>query len=61
VALVDLTNLSLAYYKTLPDKSVAFGNPSEGTHFSETGATGLSNQVVTSLKAGTLPLKDFIK
>jgi lysophospholipase L1-like esterase len=61
VALVDLTNLSLAYYKTLPDKSVAFGNPSEGTHFSETGATGLSNEVVTSLKAGTLPLKDFIK
>jgi lysophospholipase L1-like esterase len=61
VALVDLTNLSLDYYKTLPDKSVAFGNPTEGTHFSETGATALSGLVTTALKAGTLPLKDFIK
>jgi hypothetical protein len=40
---------------------VAFGNPSEGTHFSETGATALSGLVTTALKAGALPLKDFIK
>lgn len=61
VALVDLTNLSLAYYKSLPDKSVAFGNPTEGTHFSETGATALSGLVTTSLAASTLPLKDLIR
>jgi lysophospholipase L1-like esterase len=61
VALVDLTNLSLDYYKTLPDKSVAFGNPTEGTHFSETGATALSNLVTTSLKAGTLPLRSLVR
>jgi lysophospholipase L1-like esterase len=61
VALVDLTNLSLAYYKTLPDKSVAFGNPTEGTHFSETGATALSNLVTTSLEAGTLPLHSLVR
>jgi lysophospholipase L1-like esterase len=61
VELVDLTNLSIDYYKTLPDKSVVFGNPSESTHFSETGATALSNLVVSTLKASALPLKDFIR
>jgi lysophospholipase L1-like esterase len=61
VTLVDLTNLSINYYKTLPDKSVVFANPTESTHFSETGATALSNLVVTALKADTLPLKAFIR
>lgn len=61
VTLVDLTMLSLAYYATLPNKSDAFANPSESTHFSETGATGLSKAVTTDLKAGTLPLAAFIK
>lgn len=61
VALVDLTNLSINYYRTLPDKSVVFANPTEGTHFSETGATALSSLVVTSLKTSTLALKAFIR
>lgn len=61
VTLVDLTNLSIDYYKTLTDKSVVFANSSEGTHFGEVGATALSKLVTTNLKAGTLPLKDFIK
>jgi len=61
VALVDLTNLSISYYQTLPDKSVVFATPSESTHFSEAGATALSNLVVTSLKTSALALKDFIR
>jgi lysophospholipase L1-like esterase len=61
VTLVDLTMLSLAYYATVPNKSDVFANPSESTHFSETGATGLSKAVTTDLKAGTLPLAAFVK
>jgi lysophospholipase L1-like esterase len=61
VALVDLTNLSISYYGTVPDKSVVFANPTEPTHFGEIGATALSKLVTTDLKTGTLPLKDFIR
>ena len=60
VALVDLTALSIAYYGTVPDKSVIFANPTEPTHFSEIGATALSKLVTTALKGGTLPLRNFI-
>ena len=61
VALVDLTQLSIEYYRTLPDKSVLFATPSESTHFSETGATALSNLVAMSLKTSTLALKDLVR
>jgi lysophospholipase L1-like esterase len=61
VTLVDLTNLSLDYYRTLPDKSVVFATPSESTHFSETGASALSGLVVKSLKTSTLALADFVR
>ena len=35
VALFDLTNMTLAYYKTLPDKSVVFATATEGTHLAK--------------------------
>jgi lysophospholipase L1-like esterase len=61
VALVDLTMLAIAYYKTVPNLSSVFATPSEGTHFSESGATQIANLVAQSLKAGSLPLKSFLK
>ncbi len=59
VALVDLTNLAIAYYKTVPDISLVFATPTESTHFSETGATAIANLVAQALKASSLPLKTF--
>jgi lysophospholipase L1-like esterase len=61
VALVDLTMLAIAYYKTVPNLSSVFATPSEGTHFSESGAIQIANLVAQSLKAGSLPLKSFLK
>ncbi len=61
VALVDLTNLAIAYYKTVPNLSALFATPSEGTHFSETGATQIAGLVAGALKGGTLPLRTFVK
>jgi lysophospholipase L1-like esterase len=59
VALVDLTNLAIAYYRTVPDLSLFFATPTEGTHFSESGATQIANLVVQALKTSSLPLKTF--
>lgn len=61
VTLVDLTNLSIAYYDNIPSRTPVFANPTESTHFSETGATALSDLVTTALKAGTLPLAKLIR
>jgi len=61
VALVDLTNLSLAYYKTVADKSVLFASSTEGTHFSETGATALASAVTKDLRANVAVLKAYMK
>lgn len=61
VALVDLTTLSLAYYKTVPDLSTLFATASEGTHFGESGATQIAAVVAQTLKAGTLPLRAFVR
>ncbi len=55
VAFVDLTTLSIDYYATVPDKSVLFATPTEGTHFSITGATAVSALVADALRAGTTP------
>jgi lysophospholipase L1-like esterase len=55
VAFVDLTTLSINYYNTLADRSVLFATPTEGTHFSGTGATAVSSLVANALKAGTTP------
>jgi len=64
VAFVDLTTLSINYYGTLADKSVLFATPTEGTHFSITGATAVSRLVGDALKAGTTPatsIRDFLR
>jgi lysophospholipase L1-like esterase len=61
VAFVDLTTLSINYYRTLPDRSVLFATPAEGTHFSETGATAISGLVAGALASGTTSIRDFLK
>jgi lysophospholipase L1-like esterase len=61
VALIDLTMLTIADYKTAPNLGLWFATPSEGTHLSETGATEVSGLVAKALKAGTLPLRDFLR
>jgi lysophospholipase L1-like esterase len=61
VALVDLTNLALAYYKTVPNLAALFATPTEGTHFSESGATQIAGLVAGALKNGTLPLHSLVK
>lgn len=61
VAMVDLTMLAIADYKMAPNLSALFATPSEGTHFSELGATEIAGVVSKALKSGTLPLRDFIK
>ena len=61
LALVDLTTLAIALYKTAPNLSSLFATPSEGTHFSESGATQIANLVAQTLKAGKAPLSDFVK
>jgi lysophospholipase L1-like esterase len=64
VAFVDLTTLAINYYNTLPDKSVLFATPTEGTHFNVTGATAISSLVADALKGGTTPttsIRDFVR
>jgi lysophospholipase L1-like esterase len=61
VALIDATKLTFDYYATLPDKSVMFATASEGTHFSEHGATEVSRLVAAFLKTTDLPLKTHLR
>lgn len=60
VALIDLTNLSWAYYQSLPDKTVLFV-PGQETHFTESGATQVAGLVAQALKTSQLGLAAFIK
>jgi lysophospholipase L1-like esterase len=61
VALIDATKLTFDYYATLPDKSVMFATASEGTHFSEHGATEVSRLITTFLKTTELTLKAHLR
>ena len=63
VALVDLTSLAIAYYRSLSSAQLdaTFFSATEGTHFSESGATQISALVVKDLKSGTLPLRSLLK
>ena len=61
VAMIDLTMLAIADYKTAANLSALFATPSEGTHFSELGATEIAGVVSKALKSGTLPLRDFLR
>ncbi|HVY36512.1 MAG TPA: GDSL-type esterase/lipase family protein, partial [Polyangia bacterium] len=60
VALVDLTNLAIAYYKTVPNVSSLFA-ANQGTHFNENGATQISGVVAGALKSSALPLHSLVK
>jgi len=58
VALIDLTNLSLAYYGTLgAAKSAIF---IDGTHFHQPGATQIAGLVAKALKASTIGLQGHV-
>jgi hypothetical protein len=46
---------------TVPDLSSLFATSSEGTHFGESGATQVAGVVASALKAGSLPLRTFVK
>lgn len=59
VALIDMTALTRAYYDGQADKNAIFSDG--GTHFSEPGAIAVAGLAVAALKAGTLPLKQFLK
>ena len=62
VALIDLTNMTLTYYSSAGvNKSQLFATASEGTHFSEYGATQVSKLVADYLKTTTLGLKAFVR
>jgi len=60
VAMVDLTYLAIAFYQTVANTNTLFGM-GDSTHPSELGSTLISGVVSKNLKAGTLPLRDFIK
>ena len=61
VALVDLTTLAIAHYKTVANLSALFAPAGDSTHFSETGATQIAGLVAGALKSGTLPLRSLVK
>jgi len=62
VALVDLTMLSVAHYRTPGvDLGSLFATPSEGTHFSETGAVAIAKLVAGALEGGKTPLASFVR
>jgi lysophospholipase L1-like esterase len=63
VALVDLTSLAIAYYRSLTSSQLdaTFFSASEGTHFSESGATQVAGLVARDLKASTVSIRDFVR
>jgi lysophospholipase L1-like esterase len=62
IALVDLTALAIAYYDSLSsaERNALFFSASEGTHFSESGATQIAGLVAQELKSGTVSIRDFL-
>ncbi|RYZ09088.1 MAG: hypothetical protein EOO73_04800 [Myxococcales bacterium] len=64
ITLIDLTQLTKTYYDGLNDQTAlnaVFAGPTEGTHFSEYGATQVSKLAVESLKTSGLPLVTFFE
>jgi lysophospholipase L1-like esterase len=63
VPLVDLTSLAIAFYGTLSSAQLnaLFFSATEGTHFSESGATQIAGIVAKNLKASTVSIRDFLK
>jgi lysophospholipase L1-like esterase len=62
VALVDLTALSIAFFRSQSNVNQFFANAgADGTHLSEVGATAVSNLVAEAIKASSLPLRDWVR
>jgi lysophospholipase L1-like esterase len=60
VTLLDLTMLTIEHYRTVSNLGALFATPTEGTHFSETGATQVAQLVARALKAGTSPVRSHV-
>jgi hypothetical protein len=56
-------SVSDAYYASLTSAQLnaTFYSPTEGTHFSESGATQIGGLVAKNLKASTVPIRAFLK
>jgi len=61
VTLIDLTMLSLTHYRSVTNLASLFATPSEGTHFSEAGATQIASLVAAALKSSALALRPFVR
>jgi lysophospholipase L1-like esterase len=65
VTLIDLTMLSIAYYRTVPNLPLLFATLTAGgndsTHFSEPGATQIAGLVAQAIKNLNLPLSAFAR
>jgi lysophospholipase L1-like esterase len=63
VALVDLTLLAIAHYESLTptELDATFHSSTEGTHFSESGATQVAGLVANDLSSSAVSLRDFLK
>jgi lysophospholipase L1-like esterase len=66
VALIDLTTLSIAYYRTVANlpslfATLAAGGGNDSTHFAEGGATQIAGLVAQAMKSSTLPLNAFVR
>lgn len=60
VQLIDLTNLSIEFYRTQSDLNSLFAE-GDGTHLSEFGATAISGVVAEAIKQSDLPLAEFVR
>jgi lysophospholipase L1-like esterase len=62
VALVDLTALSIQFFRSQPNVNLYFANGgADGTHLSEVGAVEVSRLVAQALKESTLPLRTSVR
>lgn len=61
LTLIDLMALSRAHYDKQTNVVELFASSSDGTHFSELGATQIAKLVTDAIKATSLPLKAHIR
>ncbi len=62
VALVDLTMLSIQFFRAQANVNLYFANNGgDGTHLSEVGATEVSRLVAEALKSSSLPLRTYVR
>ena len=62
VALVDLTALSIEFFRSQANVNQFFANGgADGTHLSEVGAVEVSRLVARAIQNGSLPLKSYVR